>query len=161
MNITPKTSHTTVKGVDTMIEQDTIKLLCECDAGIKMGISAIDEVMDYATDSRLKNILADSRGENEKLQNDLVTALADYGDDGKEPNPVAKGMSWLKTNVKLKADGSDGMIAELMIDGCNMGTKSLCRYLNQYQAADERSKDIAMRLVRAEDKLSDDMRQFL
>ena len=144
-----------------MVEQDTVKLLRECDAGIKMGISAIDEVMEYVTDRTLKDILIDSKGENEKLQNDLLKALADCGDDGKEPNPVAKGMSWLKTNVKLKADGSDSMIAELMIDGCNMGIKSICRYLNQYQAADERSKDIAMRLVRAEDKLTDDMRCFL
>ena len=144
-----------------MVEQDTIKLLRECDAGIKMGISSIDEVLEYVSDRQLKDILIDSKGENEKLQNDLVKVLADYGDDGKEPNPVAKGMSWLKTNVKLKADGSDSMIAELMIDGCNMGIKSLCRYMNQYQAADERSKDIAMRLVRAEDKLTDDMRQFL
>lgn len=144
-----------------MVEQDTIKLLRECDAGIKMGISSIDEVLEYVSDRQLKDILIDSKGENEKLQNDLVKVLADYGDDGKEPNPVAKGMSWLKTNVKLKTDGSDSMIAELMIDGCNMGIKSLCRYMNQYQAADERSKDIAMRLVRAEDKLTDDMRQFL
>ena len=144
-----------------MVEQDTIKLLRECDAGIKMGISYIDEVLEYVSDRQLKDILIDSKGENEKLQNDLVKVLADYGDDGKEPNPVAKGMSWLKTNVKLKTDGSDSMIAELMIDGCNMGIKSLCRYMNQYQAADERSKDIAMRLVRAEDKLTDDMRQFL
>ena len=144
-----------------MVEQDTVKLLRECDAGIKMGISAIDEVMEYVTDRKLKDILIDSKGENEKLQNDLLKALADCGDDGKESNPVAKGMSWLKTNVKLKADGSDSMIAELMIDGCNMGIKSICRYLNQYQAADERSKDIAMRLVRAEDKLTDDMRCFL
>jgi len=144
-----------------MVEQNTIKLLRECDAGIKMGISSIDEVLEYVSDRQLKNILIDSKGENEKLQNDLVKVLADYGDDGKEPNPVAKGMSWLKTNVKLKADGSDSMIAELMIDGCNMGIKSLCRYMNQYQAADRRSKDIAMRLVRAEDKLTDDMRRFL
>ncbi|OPZ21905.1 MAG: hypothetical protein BWZ04_00564 [Firmicutes bacterium ADurb.BinA205] len=144
-----------------MVEQDTIKLLRECDAGIKMGISSIDEVLEYVSDRQLKDILIDSKGENEKLQNDLVKVLADYGDDGKEPNPVAKGMSWLKTNVKLKADGSDSMIAELMIDGCNMGIKSLCRYMNQYQAADRRSKDIAMRLVRAEDKLTDDMRRFL
>ena len=144
-----------------MVEQDTIKLLRECDAGIKMGISSIDEVLEYVSDRQLKDILIDSKGENEKLQNDLVKVLADYGDDGKEPNPVAKGMSWLKTNVKLKADGSDSMIAELMIDGCNMGIKSLCRYMNQYQAADQRSKDIAMRLVSAEDKLTDDMRRFL
>ena len=31
-----------------MIEQDTIKLLRECDAGIKMGVSSIDEVLDLS-----------------------------------------------------------------------------------------------------------------
>ena len=31
-----------------MIEQDTIKLLRECDAGVKMGVSSIDDVMDEA-----------------------------------------------------------------------------------------------------------------
>ena len=30
-----------------MVNEDTIKLLRECDAGIKMGVSAIDEVIDY------------------------------------------------------------------------------------------------------------------
>lgn len=144
-----------------MVEQDTIKLLRECDAGIKMGVSAIDEVMGYAKSAKLRGILQDSMGENEKLKNDLQAALVDYHDDGKQPDPVAKSMSWLKTKMKMMTDASDSTVAELMIDGCNMGVKSLCRYMNQYQAADERSKDIAMRLVRAEDKLSDDMREFL
>ena len=29
-----------------MIEQDTIKLLRECDAGVKMGVASIDDVLD-------------------------------------------------------------------------------------------------------------------
>lgn len=32
-----------------MIEQDTIRLLRECDAGIKMGVSSIDEVLEYVS----------------------------------------------------------------------------------------------------------------
>ena len=42
-----------------------------------------------------------------------------------------------------------------------MGAKSLNRYLNQYKAADERSKDIAKKLIKLEEKLTDDIRQFL
>ena len=136
-----------------MIEQDTIKLLRECDAGVKMGVSAIDEVMDYVKDNDLRKILQHSMGENEKLKNDLQMALADYHD--------AKGMSWVKTNVKLKMDESDSMIAELITDGCNMGIKSINRYMNQYQAADERSKNIAHRLIGTEERLSYEMRQYL
>ena len=74
---------------------------------------------------------------------------------------MAKGMSWLKTNVKLAVNESDKTIADLITDGCNMGVKSLNRYLNQYKAADETSKDIAKRLVSLEEKLAVDIRKFL
>lgn len=144
-----------------MVEQDTIRLLRECDSGIKMGISAIDEVMEYAHSSDMRKYLQDSTEENQKLQDDLQKVLADYHDNGKEPNPIASGMSWIKTNFKLKMNESDSTIAELMTDGCNMGIKSLSRYLNEYKAADERSKDITKRLIKAEEKLSQNMRQFL
>ena len=70
-------------------------------------------------------------------------------------------MSWLKTNVKLAMHESDAVIADLMTDGCNMGVKSLSRYLNQYEAADERSKDIAKRLIHLEAQLSQDLRDYL
>lgn len=144
-----------------MVEQDTIKLLRECDSGIKMGISALDEVMEYAHSTDMRKYLQDSTEENQKLQDDLQKVLADYHDNGKEPNPIASGMSWIKTNFKLKMDESDSTIAELMTDGCNMGIKSLSRYLNQYAAADERSKDLTKRLIKAEEKLSQNMKQFL
>lgn len=144
-----------------MVEQDTIKLLRECDAGIKMGISALDEVTEYAHSADMREYLRESTEENEALKNDLQKILADYHDNGKEPNPIASGMSWIKTNVKLKMNEPDATIAELMTDGCNMGIKSLSRYMNQYKAADERSKDLAKRLIKAEEKLSQNMRQFL
>ena len=42
-----------------------------------------------------------------------------------------------------------------------MGVKSLGRYLNQYEAASEDSKDITKRLIGLEQKLSDDLREYL
>lgn len=45
-----------------------------------------------------------------------------------------------KTNVKLVMNESDQTIADLMTDGCNMGVKSLNKYLNQYKAANEKVK---------------------
>ena len=58
-------------------------------------------------------------------------------------------------------DHGDGVIADLMTDGCNMGVKSLNKYLNEYKAADERSKDIAKRLINLEEKLAVDIRSYL
>lgn len=133
-----------------MIEQDTIKLLRECDAGIKMGISSIEDVLEYVCEEKLRKELKDCRDEHEKLQKEILKLLEDYEDDGKEPNIMAKGMSWMKTNVKLAMNESDETITELIMDGCDMGVKSLGKYLKQYQAADEQSKDIAKRLIHLE-----------
>ena len=85
-----------------MVEQDTIKLLRECDAGVKMGISSIGDVLDYVSSHDLKRVLQDSSQEHDGLKADLQGLLGEYRDEGKEPAAMAKGMSWVKTNVKLK-----------------------------------------------------------
>lgn len=144
-----------------MIEQDTIKLLRECDAGIKMGIASIDDVLGHVDDKQFYNLLSDSRKEHEALQCRIQQLLGKYQDEGKDPSPIAKGMSWMKTNMKLGMEASDNTIADLMTDGCNMGVKSLNRYMNQYQAADEQSKDIAKKLSHMEAQLAVDIRQYL
>lgn len=144
-----------------MIEADTIKLLRECDAGIKMGVASIDEVLDYVHDEAFRKCLTDCKDKHEKLKEEIMALLDKYHDDGKEPNPMAKSMSWMKTNMKLIMHESDKTIADLMTDGCNMGVKSLNKYLNQYKAADEKTKDIAKRLINAEEKLAVDIRCFL
>ena len=74
---------------------------------------------------------------------------------------MAKGMSWVKTNVQLAMNDSDKTIADLITDGCNMGIKSLSRYLNQYKAASEKAKDIAKRLINLEERLVVDLRAYL
>ena len=144
-----------------MIEQDTIKLLRECDAGVKMGISSIEDVEEYVSNSQLRDILDDCKQKHRNLDVEIHENLSRYDDNGKEPTPIAKGMSWVKTNVMLAVDESDKTIADLMTDGCNMGVKSLNKYLNKYEAADEKSKDIAKRLINLEEKLAVDIRQYL
>ena len=144
-----------------MLENDTVKLLRECDAGIQMGLEAIDKVIPYTSDEEFKGILENNKHEHEKLEDELLILLEKYHDSGKEPNPMAKGMSWVKTNMKMAMDSSDATIAGLMTDGCNMGVKSLNKYLNKYEAADEKSKDIANRLIHLEQKLTEDIRDFL
>lgn len=144
-----------------MIEQDTIRLLRECDAGIKMGVTAIDEVIDYVKNDEFRKLLSGCRSQHDKLKTEIQEMLNAYHDDGKDPNIMAKGMSWMKTNMKLTVNESDETIADLITDGCNMGVKTLHKYLNKYKAADERSKDITKRLINIEEELTINIRQYL
>lgn len=144
-----------------METNDTISLLKECDAGSKMAVSSIDEVLDKLSNVKLKELLIESREHHEKLGNELHSLLIEHDSEEKDPNPMAKGMSWLKTNVMLSMNECDSKVADLLTDGCNMGVKSLYRYLNQYKAADETSKAICKRLVSIETQLCEDLRAYL
>ena len=144
-----------------MIESDTIKLLRECDAGIKMGVKSIDDVLPYVKSSKMKEALEECKRRHEHLGREVEAALDRFHDEGKEPNLMAEVMSWMKTSVKMTMDNSDETIADLMTDGCNMGVKSLNRYINEYEAADEDSKDIARRLVTLEDNLAKEIKHYL
>lgn len=144
-----------------MIEQDTIKLLRECDAGIKMGVSSIDDVLGYVQKEPFKRCLVECKKEHEKLKEEIQEQLDKFQDEGKDPNPMAKSMSWVKTNLKMAVNNSDETIADLMTDGCNMGVKSLNKYLNKYEAASEYAKDITKRLINLEEKLTIDIRGYL
>ena len=144
-----------------MIESDTIKLLRECDAGIKMGVTSIEDVLDYVQEETFRKCLISCKNEHDKLKEEIRNLLEKYHDEGKEPNSIAKGMSWVKVNVKMAVDESDKTIADIITDGCNMGVKSLNQYLNQYNAADEKSKVIAKKLIALEEKLVADICAFL
>lgn len=144
-----------------MIEHDTVRLLRECDAGVKMGIAAIDDVLKDVTNEKLKEKLVDLKDDHQQLNADVQKLLGKYHDEGKDPNPIVKGMSQMKTLFKVATDKSDETIADLMVDGCNMGVKSLSRYLNKYKAADEPSKELTKRLIKIESDFSAEMRVFL
>ena len=141
-----------------MNDNDTIKLLQECDAGARMAVSSINEVLDQVKDREMKSLLCESREHHEKLGDEIHSLLTRHGS---EANAMAKGMSWMKTNLKMGLDSSDATVADLITDGCNMGIKSLHKYLNQYQAADKTSKSICGKLSDIEETLCKDMRKYL
>lgn len=144
-----------------MEQDDTIQLLDECDAGIKTAVASIDELKDYAQDETLKKIFEQYKHDHEELGQRIMSQLDKYHEEGKDPNPIAKVMSWMKINAKMFQNPTDHEVADLMMDGCNMGIKSVCRYQNQYKAADEKSKTIAKDLVDLEQKLMVELRAYL
>ena len=144
-----------------MLNNDTIYLLRECNSGTKMAVFSIDEVLEKVKDRKMKEILSDSKARHETIGDKLHIQLQKYGDDTKEPGAMAKGMSWMKTNVKLAVEDSDRVCADLITDGCNMGVKTLYRYLNEYAAAEEEAQEFCKSIIRLEENLADEMKVYL
>ena len=143
-----------------MENSDSIHLLKECDAGTKMGIKSIDDVIDNVENQKLKKLLIESKGHHEKLREEIHELMAQYDSSEKDPNPMATLMSWVKTNGKMMMN-DDCTIADLITSGCDMGIKSLNKYLNQYPTANHQVKDICNRLISIEEALRDDLAEFL
>ena len=143
------------------MENDTLKLLRECDSGVKMAVGSIDEVSSRIKDQELKSLLDKSKEEHSQLGGSISELLASLGDEGKDPGVMAKSMSWIKTNVKLGLNDSDRTVAGLMTDGCDMGIKSLTRYLNEYKGASEIARNTPRRLIGIEENLLCGLRSYL
>ena len=144
-----------------MVNDDTIKLLNECNAGVKMGVQGIKEVIEHAQDKELLNILVKYLDDHQKLGDKTHKYLNKFHDDGKEPNAMASAMSWVKINFKLLQGNVDEQIADVMVDGCNMGIKSISRYLNKYPAASQEIKNLVHDIIELEENFALDLRKFL
>lgn len=145
-----------------MESTDTIYLLQECDSGTKMAVASIDEVLDKIQDKKLIDLLNESKRHHEKLGNALHELLKEYHADDKDPNLMAKSMSWFKTNMKIgMSEDADKAAANLMTEGCDMGINSLYKYLNQYKDANHTAKNICSRLINIEETLRNDLRKYL
>lgn len=143
------------------MNHDTIRLLGECDAGVQMAISAIDEVLPSVGDSHLRHTLHLSRSAHQDLRDRTHNLLKAHAASGKNPSAMAKSMSWLKTNAKLTFQPGDSTVADLVVSGCQTGIKNLHKYQNQYHAADESSKNVADELIGLEADLANSLYPYL
>ena len=144
-----------------MENRDSIHLLKECDAGVKMAIISIDDVIDDVENAKLRQLLIESKDHHKKLRNEIHSLLEQYDSKEKAPGTMATLMSWVKTNSKLIMNDDDTVIADLMTEGCQMGVKSLHKYLNQYPNANHKVKDICNRLISIEDTLREKLQSYL
>ena len=139
----------------------TIRLLEECYSGTVMGVASIDEVLSSVKDQNLLRLLRDSKADHEKLGKEADSMLRSYNRDGPEPGMMAKGMSWMKTNLKLTMNPTDAAVADLITDGCHMGIKSLQQMLNDCAEAEPKAIDLTQQLMDLEDDLAENLRSYL
>lgn len=125
-----------------------------------MGENAIKKVLPRTRSEELKKTLTVCKNTHAELGDKTHGMLLSLNADTKPPHPVARFMSDMKIKMKL-IEGGDDKIADVMTDGCDMGIKSLNRYLNKYTGAEKEAKDIAKRLIASEEYLEANLRGYL
>lgn len=144
-----------------MTNQDTANLLRETDKGIKMAMYSFDQLLERVKDPALKKVIKEAKNEHQQLQNDTEAMMKAHNIYEEDPGPMAKGMAWLHTNTKMSMEDDDRTIADIITDGCNMGSKKLYKYINEYAKADENAAQTAKQLITAEENLEEKLRLYL
>lgn len=143
------------------MEQDTRKLYQECDSGCKMAVDSIDQLLEYAKSNDLRELLCKYKRKHEEIERKAEMALIHAGQEGKNPGMAAEAFSWMTTKMKLSMDADDKKVAEILMNGCNMGIQSICKIQNQYCDASRECKDLAENLVRTEEELMKELKAYL
>ena len=83
---------------------DSVELLKECDAGLEMAISSLEQVKPEANADNFLNMLDKYHKNHIKIQKDIDKKLVEYNENGKKANPFAGAMASMKTSFKLTAN---------------------------------------------------------
>lgn len=143
------------------MDKHSIELLQECNSGEKMAISSMNQVLGFVKDEKLRNVIDKYKRKHEELERECEKLLAECKEEGKEPGIVATAFSTISTNIKLALNEDDSKIAEIMMDGCNMGIKSVCKYQNECLEVSKESKSHAEQLVRTEEEFMKELKSFV
>jgi hypothetical protein len=143
------------------MSNDTVKLLRECNAGCKSATNSMEQVLRYLDNEDLKNLIDEYNDKHIKLGDECHQMLNELDEEEKDPDKMAKTFSWISTEVKLMMNDNSQKIAELMIDGCNLGIKSLSKYINQYKNASNESVDLAKRFIKIEQEFMNELLKYL
>ena len=143
------------------MQEDTRRLLQECNSGCKMAINSMQQIQDYVTEEGLAKLIRESTERHEKLEAESAKLLEENGEYEKDPGMMASAMSWLTTEMKMMVKRNDTEIAKIMMNGCNMGIQSIVEKSHEYAEASKESKDLAERLVKEEEDFMRKLKEYL
>ena len=141
--------------------KDTIDLLKEVNSGCKSATNSCEQVLSYVKDEKLKKLVEKVNKEHIEIGDKCHSLLNSMNEDEKDPSKLASAMSWFETELKLMVNADTSKIAGMLMDGCNMGIKSIGKYVNQYPNASKDCINLAEKLIKIEEGFMSDLKEFL
>ena len=138
-----------------------IKALDELNKGSCMGVDAIDFILDKVQDEEFKKVLTDQKDEYEKMTDKIGNLYKEFSD--KEPHEtgaMTKAMTWSNVEMRTLTDHSNSKIAELMLQGTNMGIIEGRRLLN-HKSGNEKVDNIISEYVNMQEKFVEILKKYL
>lgn len=144
-----------------MENNDTVYLLKECNSGCKSATSSMEQVMGYVKNEKLRDLIKRYLDKHIKIGDVCHDVLNEMNENEKDPSKVAMMFAELGTDLKLMMEQSTHKAADMLIDGCTMGIKSLSEYINKYPNAKQDVQDLAKKLIKIEQDFMTELLAYL
>ena len=142
--------------------KENINALDEINKGATMGMDAIHFIIDKIDSIEFKDVVDKQYNDYKKISKTINEIYNKYNseDEPHETGVVNKVMTWYGVEMKTLMDKSDSKIAELLLQGTNMGIIEGRRILNNKKLDDE-VKEIMSKYVTMQEECVDKLKDYL
>ena len=142
--------------------KENINALDEVHKGCCMGIDAINFIFEKIEDNSLKKELENEKSDYEKIKSEVEEVYSKYNseDDPHETGVMTKAMTWSGIEMKTLTDTSTSKLAELLLQGVNMGIIEGRKILNN-KMINKDVKSIISKYVTMQEESVEALKTFL
>lgn len=143
------------------MDEQTRKLYEECSIGCQMAVESMQQIKEFTQDTELSEFIEKYIDRHSRLGGEAKDHLIDSGNEVKAPGMMASAFSWFSTELKLNLNDDNSKIAKLLMDGCNMGIKTLGERTNTLNQADKSADALARKILKTEEEMIKELKRFL
>jgi hypothetical protein len=140
---------------------ENIEMLNYIYQNAEMGKTTIEQILKEVSDLEFRDILKEQLKDYEYVMSKCDTLLNEEGKLPKNINAMPKIMSYFKIKMDTLKDDTSSHIAEMMMQGSNMGVIDITRNLNRYDNVEDNIKDLASRLLKIEENNIEALKPYL
>ncbi|MDD2435649.1 MAG: hypothetical protein PHO63_05315 [Bacilli bacterium] len=141
--------------------EDNKDALDEINKGCTIGIEAINNLIDKVDDKDFKKILEKQLIQYDEIEDEIHDIYYKYCD--KEPHEIGtvmKAMNDYMTTIKMMGDHTDSKIADILLQGTNMGIIEGKKIINN-KKLDQEVKELLEKFVDNQEKIVEDIKKYL
>lgn len=139
----------------------TYEVLKECSSGCKMALNSMEQLAMYVKDQELQDLFCKYKESYKQIEKEAERLSEGELEKESVSEKAAETFAWFSAEMKLLINNDSAKIAEMMIDGANMGIKSITEKLNRYAEAERESISLAKKFERVCEKVIKDMKKYL
>ena len=141
--------------------KENINALDEIHKGACMGQDALSFVLDKVEDEKFKEVLQKHFDNYDDISKEIEEMYPKY-DDGNphDTSAMNKAMTWSGIEMKTMNDHSNSKLAELLLQGVNMGIIEGRRILNKKEINEE-VESVVSKYVNMQEEMCETLKSYL